>query len=401
MTLTKQTPEAVRAWLASYQVAFPDDWTLDQVAAECHRRRLAGHLTSSFDAGRAIVAWGTRKLATCRDFSGDHWGWIAAIDVYGTESGYSRLITILNPATAAATTSWKKTEGEREGVLREIDSAVDKLLGVIQDSMRLDIDLPQVVGWNPEMTPLLRYSRKLLNKQFEDGRKRARNARDSGATVLQTVAASMPLPDSYREPRLSDFLMALRAAVRDTPGRPPITGLSVVDDALGRLEPDSAQVLAERFGIGFQNRSAIEAIRPGGDFGKYPNREDSLRRAVILAFPEALFDRSTDPPNTTPASVIEAACLAWFGSAPSIKDINAMIKPARVKLERRMLANISGQKRDDERRAKYKAEGLTRDEINRRELAHFLEDDDGLSGPEIRAAEKLRKARAGRKSGRE
>jgi len=399
MAFTKQTPQAVRDFLANYQIAFPENWTLDRVAEECHRKRMAGHLQNPYPCMRAVVQWGMQKLATCHEFSDEHWGWIAAPDKYDAENGYSRLTAILHPAAAAATASWKTTATERESLLEKIDDVTTWLLQTLHESMRLDVDLAQVVGWNPEMRPLRVHSRKLLDMEMQAGRQRARDAKRQGATPMQCFAAAMPTPDGYREPRLSDFLQALRSALRQTPGAPPITGMSAIDDALDELDSASVEIMAERFGIVRKNQSVLTAIQPGGDFGAYPNRNDSLRRAIILEFPGAIYDRHTEPPKTTPASVIEAACIAWFGNAPALKDINAMIKPVRAGLEQEMRREIAYRKRHDERMAKYKSEGLSEDEINQREMQRFLDEDDPeLSDIERPTLRKLRIAREGRKS---
>jgi hypothetical protein len=279
---------------------------------------------------------------------------------------------ILTPAVAA-NVAWKKTSDERKELLQEIDKATAYLLKTLDTAMRLNVSLRDVVGSFPEMQPLLDYSADLQHQGFERGIKAARQARQAGADLGATIRASLQ-PGGYREPRLSDYLWTLRAALRGTSGEArPAGHAETIRDVLDDLTPDDAANLAKRFGISYGKTDPADALRCGGDFGAYPARKDALRRAVILAFPAAIFGRFTDPPRVTPASMIESACMAWFGSAPTAKEINAAIKPARGILEPSMKRSISDYKKSAERRSKWKAAGLSGDEIQKKEFRSFLD----------------------------
>lgn len=372
---TRQTPQATKEWLSTQEIVFPEDWTLDGVADECHRRFLSDRWPGGeVQAARSVVAWATLKLAKHTYFTREHWEWIAAIDKFDRHDGYYRLQEILTPAVAA-NVAWKKTSDERKELLQEIDKAAAYLLKTLDTAMRLNVSLRNVVGWFPEMQPLLDYSTDLQNQEFERGIKAARQARQAGADLGATIRASFQ-PDGYREPRLSDYLWALRAALRGTSGESRPTGhAGTARDVLDDVTPDEADIMAKRFGISYGKTKPTDALRSGGDFGAYPARKDALRRAVILAFPAAIFDRFTDPPKVTPASMIESACMAWFGSAPTTKEINAAIKPARGLLEPSMKRSVNGYKKDAERRSKWEASGLSRDEIRKKELQSFLDEE--------------------------
>lgn len=342
-----------------------------------------------------MIAWAMHKLATCRDFTAEHWGWIATLDQYGRTDGYSQLMEIVRPAIAASP-AWRRTEAEREQELEKLDKAADYLLRVLESSMRLNVSLSGVVGQFPEMQPLLDHSRSLWMKEMKRGDEAARKARKAGADVGSIIRASLPL-DGYREPRLSDYLWSLRAAIRGKLSEARPTGQrGTVEDFFDGLEQEEAAKLSERFGFVSQKINPIDHLRPGGDFGAYPARQDALRRAVILAFPGTIFSRVTEKPKATPASMIEAACLAWFGAAPTPKEINAAIKPVREKLEPAMRRNINAYKKQVERTAKWKAAGLSDDEIRRRSMMSFLEpddDDDELSDLEKKMLTGLREVR--------
>ena len=71
---TRHTPAATKEWLAGKLLAFPEAWTLDDVADECHRRYLAGRWHNEMEAGQAVIAWAAHKLATHRGFTAEHWG---------------------------------------------------------------------------------------------------------------------------------------------------------------------------------------------------------------------------------------------------------------------------------------------------------------------------------------
>lgn len=372
---TRQTPQATKEWLSTQTIVFPEDWTLDDVADECHRRFLSDRWPGGeVQAARSVVAWATLKLAKHPYFTSEHWEWIAAIDKFDRHDGYYRLQEILSPAIAA-NVAWKKTSDERKELLQEIDKAAAYLLKTLDMAMRLNVSLRDVVGWFPEMQPLRDYSADLQSQQFERGLKAAREARRMGADLAATIHASIQ-PDGYREPRLSDYLWTLRAALQGASGESRPNGRAgTTIDVLDDLTPDEADIMAKRFGISYGKTKPADALRSSGDFGAYPARKDALRRAVILAFPAAIFDRLTDPPKVTPASVIETACVAWFGSAPTAKEINAAIKPARGTLEPSMKRFVNGYKKSAERRSKWEAAGLSEDEIRKKEFQSFLDEE--------------------------
>lgn len=376
---TRQTPPATRAWLTEASPAFPEDWTLNQVADECHRRYLAGRWRGGeIEAGRAIVAWAAHKLATFPHFTNLHWNWLAALDMYDREDGYSRLIEVLQPAVAAVP-AWRTTEAQRTDAISDLDKAAAELLRVLESAIRLDISLAGVVGWYPEMQPLLDRSRELQHEQMERGRSAAKEARDAGLPLEEVIKRSLSL-DGYHEPRLSHFLWAFRAALKGTLKDAKATQTGQPLDVLDDVDPEDAAELRQKFGLEVGAIDPKRVLRTGGDFGAYPNRAGALRRAVILAFPKALYvHRMTAPPPVPIASTIEAACLAWFGSSPTQKEINAMIKPDRDALEPAMRMDVSNWVAAAEKRALRKLSGLSPDAIRGLELQEFLSDDADLS----------------------
>lgn len=340
MALTKQTPPSVKAWLAGYRSPFEDSWTLDKVADDCHTGFLAGSLSPGLTA-QLVTDWAAHKLAICSDFTGDHWGWIADLDQFERVDGRWRLSIILGPVFAAATHSWRFSPSKRLSQLKDIEKLAKDLLPLIRESSFLDVDLSRVAAKNAPMQPLARYSRLLTKRASDESRRLARLQVAGGGTISDAASAAISsLIDGYREPRISDFLRVLIAVASNEPQPTAKTGYRAVDDFVEGLDEADQEILAERFGLDFRARRAIDELKPGGEFGKYPNRKDALRRAVIFAFPEALSDRLTEAPAVTPASVIERACFAWFGSAPAIPDINAAIKPFRRDLDRWMPARI-------------------------------------------------------------
>ena len=379
---TRQTPRAMRDWLSEQSLAFPANWTLDAVAEECHRRYLAGRWQGGeSEASRAVVVWAATKLTTWPDFTAQHWEWIAAPDKYGRAEGYSRLSEIMQPAVAAVPT-WRQSEAQRDEALKKMNNAASYLLQIIESSHNLNVSLRGVVGWAPEFQPLYDHSRKIQSAETDRSLERARTARKAGASLDTVISASLPL-DGYREPRLSDYLLTFQAALRGT--------LSEPSHLLHGLTSEEEAVLSQRFGMTLRRVDPKNALRTGGDFGTYPNRNDALRRAVILAFPRAIYERITAPPKVTAASMIEAACFAWFGSAPSQKEINAAIKPARNELEPRMRSDVNSRRKDAERTAKWKAAGLSDAEIQQRRFLSSLEpDDDALADVKKKALSRLK-----------
>lgn len=341
--LTRQTPPALRTWLATYASPFADELTLGGVAQECHRLYLAGHISPALTQ-QLVIDWAAHKLATCPDFTADHWGWISSTDEIGMDKWHLRLCRTLSPVTAAASSTWRAREGDLPGHLQRIGDLARNLLPLVEEVSLLNINLEQVASKNPAMLPLLRQSCHLRDKEFSDRRSRRRGI-DRGASVPDLVTAELrTLKDAYRAPRLSDFLRVLIEVASNAPQRAPLTGRKGVDDLLEGLSDADRDLLARNFGLPFDTKRALDELDSGGDFGKYPARNDAVRHAVIRAFPAALLDRSDEPPKVTLASVIEQACIAWFGSAPAIADINAAIKPGRRELERSMRARIRRRK---------------------------------------------------------
>lgn len=373
-TYTKQTPLAVRAFLQGKVLAFPEDWNLYQVAEETHRRYKADKWAGGEgEAGRAVIVWAYSKLAQDRRFTSDHWEWISAVDRYETAHGYQRLFTIVYPVCAAASPAWRHTPEQKEEVLKEIDEAAEYLLKIVRSSMRLNIGLRAVAGCFPETQKLLDHSHTLQMAEMEKGFARARSMKAQGAGLGALIEAS--LSSEYREPDLADFLLALRVAIRGKlkPAYPATQGASygLFED----MEPEDADALRARMGMSW-SVDPMEALRAGGEFGGQPNRQDALRRAVMVNFPEAVYeDRLTAPPSTPLAAMIEAALTAWFGTSPTQKEINKAIKPQRDALEPIMQRHLAGYISDAEKRAARVLAGMDPDAIAKLELQDFLAPD--------------------------
>jgi len=390
----------MRDWLSGKPVAFPGDWTLDAVAEECHRRYLSGRWRGGeIEASRAVVTWAAIKLATCTDFTEQHWEWIVALDQYDRADGYSRLSDILRPAVAAVP-NWRQSDSQRDDTLSEMDKAASYLLKMIEPSFHLNVSLRGVAGCFPEMQPLFDHSRKLQTAEMDRGRDRARQARESGAELGAIIEASLPL-DGYRAPQLSDYLYAFKAALRGTLCEARPSQDAHVYEVLDGLLPEQAEALTKRFGMTWKPVDPKGALRTGGDFGAYPNRGDALRRAVILAFPRAIYERMTAPPKVTAAAMIESACLAWFGSAPTQKEINAAIKRDRDTMEPAMMRDVVSWAKSVERRTQRTDRGLSPKEIRALEMRDFLDDADELPLSDLtkRRLSKALKASEGKKAG--
>lgn len=382
MRYTKQTPDAVRQWLLASQPEFPGSWTLHEVSEESRRRYLANRWPSEVAALRAIAHWAAHKLALTREFSASSWGWIAGGGPFGPQDHYARLATILEPAIAQGP-AWRTTASDRTTLLREIEAKTLDLLQILETERRLDVDFRDVVGLRPEMQPL-------VDLEFEIQQVRMRQVRQGiSERRVGKVVALPPAehPGFVSGPRLSDYLCALRAKIAGQSERAYPRSYGDLPDEL--LEPDDDQEscdfpdeweadnarLIELMGGdpgGVDGPYNPALLRAGGDFGGYPNQTVALRSAVIRAFPRAIFDRMEDAPEATPAGVIEAACIAWFGNSPTQKEINALIKPDRSRLEAAMNRTISATKADAALRLKWKEEGLSEEEIQKRQLQSFL-----------------------------
>ena len=371
---TKQTPQQVREWLDGQPVEFSPEWTLNEVAEEARRRNLAGRWGGSgIEASRAIARWGAYKLATFRDFSATHWDWLTAPGAYSPNDLYPRLLRVLEPAVGAGM-AWRTTDQTKSKLLREIGEKALDLLAILETEGRLNITFAEVVGHKPELQPLLDRSSEITSK-------RSRQVQEWARTDRQQPLPMAEFPGFLGGPHLTDYLAALVAKIagegrRAYPSFRSVMGSSPPDepgeDGVGDdddIDPEEISKL-----LGFPNLGPFDPdlLRKGGEFGGAPGRTDSLLNAVIRAFPEALFDRFVEPPKVPPASVIEAACLAWFGDAPTQKEINARIRDDRARLEAQMERAINGNARLENLRASLKEKGLSDEEIRRKSFETFL-----------------------------
>jgi len=370
---TKQTPQQVREWLEGRPLEFPPEWTLNEVAEEARRRNLAGRWSGTgIDASRAIARWGAYKLAVSRDFTAPHWDWLTAPGAYAPNDLYPRLLRIVEPAVGAGA-AWRTTDQTKSKLLKEIGDKALELLAILEVEGRLNVTFPEVVGHKPELQPL-------LDRSFEITTKRSRQVQEWARTNRQQPIPPAEFANFLGGPLLTDYLAALVAKIAGEGRRayPSLRGIlhdvSPVDEE--PLEEDEFEIDPEEMSklLGFPDVQAFDPalLRGGGEFGGAPGRKDSLLNAVIRAFPEALFDRFSEPPKVPPASVIEAACLAWFGEAPSQKEINARIREDRARLEPQMERTINGSAKFEALRSALKAKGLSDAEIRQKNLESFL-----------------------------
>lgn len=371
---TKQTPSDVRVWLDGQSLVFPSDWNLNQVTEESRRRNLAGRW-AGIEAARAVAHWSAYKLATSRDFTGAHWDWLVSPGAYSPHDLYGRLLLILEPAVGEGA-GWRLTDAAKAKVLKEIGDKASELLSILEVEGRLDIGFPEVVGHKPELQPL-------LDRASEISEKRMREIQAWNRTDRAHPLPPAEFPHFVGGPRLTDYLVALLAKLLGEGKRAYPNLRSVLPDGLaddwadapeddeadGEIEPEELSKL-----LGFGTTGALDPalLRDRGAFGGAPARADSLLNAIVRSFPRPLFDRHLPPPKTPPASMIEAACLAWFGESPTQKEINAKIREERAQLEPAMQRAINGHAKLEALRATWKAEGLSEEEVRRREFQTFL-----------------------------
>lgn len=376
MRITKQTPPIVREWLSPTMAAFPLTWTLDQVAEESRRRYLSKRWTSELEAVRCVTHWAGCRLAISRDFSADSWEWIVGDGPFAPRNHYARLVTILEPAYAQGPV-WRTTEAERKQFLKRVGEMAGELLRILETERRLDVTMREVAGYCPEMQPLVD-----LEFQAIQERSKGLHAYRSRLGDAERSAEESRFGDFVAGPRLSDYLAALLGKIlgdRRQALPSDLASLPLLDDDSGSEVAEStlAEEALRIAGLLPPPAQPFEPdlLRPGGEFGAYPSRATALRAAVIQAFPRALFDRLVEPPPSTPASVIEAACLAWFESSPSQKEINGLIKVERSMLEPAMVRGVAEQAAMQARRTAWRNAGLTEDEIQIQEFRSFLEDE--------------------------
>lgn len=374
---TRRVPEPVREWLSKSAETFPAEWTLVQVAEESRRRFLAGRWANEIEASRAVTHWGAFKLAKERTFDSQCWDWLIGLGPYQPGDLYSRLVGILEPAFGSEV-AWRATDADRSELLKEIGDKAKELLTLIDTERKLDIDFSQVVGQRPELQPL-------LDRAFEIQQKRTRQIQEWNRARREGLELDMPpseFPGFIAGPRLSDYLSSLLALILgdakraypnfrlDLPGE---VDSDDGDDEDWELDPAELNKL---LGFGVDGALDPRLLRASGDFGKVPTRKDALIRAVINAFPAAIYSRWEEPPaSCTPARLIEAACIAWFGVAPTQKEINSRIKDARNRLEPSMRRAINSAIKSREQCEQWEQQGLSPAEIQKKELQSFLDKD--------------------------
>lgn len=336
MTITSQTPVQVRERIAAGADSFPGVTSLDAVAEESHRRFMAKRWQSNSAAASAVVHWALRSLASHKDFTSDHWAWLITPGGYGPNQFYMRMIEILRPAMGL-TESHRASGAEIERRIEAIQSAIDTLLSAMHDGLGMAIGLRHVTGKFPEFQPLLDKLGELELAKLSEIADARSNARVSGAEMVWPRT-----PVQYiRDPSIIDYLQTLKAKLKGERIKTAMPNYRFGDEPegeqAGESEKDEAEDAMDSLGEEFEFTARTPpppTFSPGGLFGKYPSRHDALRRAIILAFPNALFDHSGESPNgVTPAQVIGEACIAWFGSAPDTKEINAAIRDRRAEWE--------------------------------------------------------------------
>lgn len=374
---TRRVPDAVREWLSKSHDAFPADWTLFQVAEESRRRFLAERWSSEVEAVRAVAHWAAAKLAADRAFDAQCWEWLAGAGPYQPSDLYSRMARILEPAIGAGV-AWRTTETDKSELLSGIGEKAKELLALIEAERKLDIEFGQVVGHRPELQPL-------LDRAFEIQEKRTRQLQEWNRLRREGREQELPpaeFPGFIAGPRLSDYLASLLALLLGE-GKKAYPNFKLAfpeDDVPDGEDEEGWEIDPEELSkvLGFNVGSALDPqlLRAGGDFGKVPTRKDALIRAVINAFPEAIYDRLEEPPSSCPpARLIETACIAWFGSSPTQKEINARIKNARDTLEPSMRRAINATKKAALQRERWERQGLSPEEILRKEMQSFLDDE--------------------------
>lgn len=347
--LTRHTPQTVRDWLAQEPLAFPEEWTLTQVAEETHRRYLAGVRYGS--PGVAVTRWAMFKLSRQPGFRAEHWEWLTEADGYGRKDGISRVMCIIRPAVGD-NIAWKKPGPELESALQAIRDAIRTILQGVRANHSLSVSLPDVASMFVELKPLADAAMEMWYADTAAIRDEVQRARQAGR---EPRFGPRPLRGA-RQPYLTDFLEALEAKLdgklgsyipklkSDEDGRSELDAEDQEEEEeLGALDPAAAAELARKFGISptaLGLPAPIPALRPGGDFGAYPNRKDALERAIVMAFPRAFLgdpwmasDAAEVQRSVPMAAVIEEACIAWFGKSRPQKDINALIRDERATLE--------------------------------------------------------------------
>lgn len=377
MSSTRQIPIAVREWLGKSVDVFPDDWTLVEVAEESRRRFLAGRWSGEMEAVRAVTHWAASKLAKDRAFDEACWNWLTGLGPYQPGDFYSRLVRILNPAFAAEF-AWRVSETDKGELLKSIGDKVRDLLALIDTEGRLDIQFSQVVGHRPELQPL-------LDRAFEIQQKRTRQIQEWNHGRAAGLEGDLPpseFPGFIAGPRLSDYLASLLALILGDDKRAyPNFRIGLPEEALPEGEDDEdweidPSEMNKLLGFGVSGALDTTLLRAGGDFGKVPARKDALMRAVINAFPEAIFSRWEAPPEScTVARLIETACIVWFGESPTQKEINGRIKDLRRKHEPEMKRAINAAAKANARSEQWKVEGLSSSEILKAEFRSFLDDE--------------------------
>lgn len=325
--LSRYVPSWVARAVPGDGFSYPIEWDLYRIADESDRRIKAKRITRSRSLG-GICRWGIARLAMCEAFKAQQWGVLGELAMHDKTELLLRIAQVLGPARGGAA-AWRASEREQRALIAKAGKLADELLNILSDTPDLNISIDDLAARDPAVSALATASHMLQEQSMESFWKRVEARRKSGSNVLPP-----PSPDDtasgYVAPRLDEFLFAMRDRIE---GKLP--KVSVLDHALSELSHEDARILAEHFGIG-HNTGDVSAPTPdtGGHFGKYPAREKALRTAVIhelcgLLCPAFRHLRV----QHSKAQFIEAACIAWFGDAPAIKDINTTLRPYRARQE--------------------------------------------------------------------
>jgi len=310
---------------------FAIDGTLYDVAIESDRRIKSGKISPSAARG-GLVGWAVAKLAVSSAFAGQQWQALSQV-THGYNSIEFRKFfrTVLEPS-AGGNVAWRASENEQAKIIARIDALATELINLIIASEDLDVSIKDVAAMDDRIKPLSDYSRKLEKDASRELHKNAlQRNRDSSLTGDQRMEAyAREALNSYRAPRLLDYLDALQSRIAGTLPRD-----GEFAEVFADLNPDDRNVLAARFGLdgGFQVKKVQTRpprLRTGGNFGAYPKQRKALRTATIHAIGKEVLSPWGEPPSFSVGRFIEALCISWFGDSPERKEIDALIRGRRA-----------------------------------------------------------------------
>ncbi len=281
-------PAHIKQFLDQVILAYPAEWTLIEVADESYRRHRTGRFHRPVQASRFLAEWGLFKLAISSLVKAEHWGYLAPLEPRSFDDLlYVKLGHILRAADGASPT-WRSDKKQRVAAIEQLDAAAKTILNYLSAASGLNISLQDVGDRYEIIQPLVVASEALEEQAMFVGHRESIAAKASGSDPLLAMAESMRT--SYSSPTLAHYLQTFRAKL---------------------------------------SRMQAEGMSSGGSFGAYPRRKDALRRAVIIDFAHAMLSDATRSAGTL-SKVIEVACIAWFGDAPTRKHIDDLIRPVRV-----------------------------------------------------------------------